>query len=117
AEAAIRIFESRPVDIAIVDLNLPGMGGMELIEIAHRRWPDTQPIVLTGFGDLQSAKRAMRIDVVDFLTKPCALGDLEIALERARQRRMAKLPSLPTLPDPPAEPARSVLTPPPAPPG
>jgi DNA-binding NtrC family response regulator len=117
AEAAMRVFESRPVDIAIVDLNLPGMGGMEFIEAMHRRWPDTQPVVMTGFGNLQSAKRAMRVDVVDFLTKPCALGDLEIALDRARQRRMAKLPALPTLPDPPEEPQRPAYQPPPPPPG
>ena len=56
AEAAMRIFESQPVDITIVDLNLPGMGGMEFIEAIHGRWPDTQPIVMTGFGNLQSCQ-------------------------------------------------------------
>src|SRR5262245_6110267 len=51
AEAGLRILEDRAIDILIVDLNLPGMGGMELLEIVHRRWPDLQPIVMTGFGD------------------------------------------------------------------
>jgi DNA-binding NtrC family response regulator len=103
AEAGVRFFEEHAVDILIADLNLPGMGGMELIEMVHRRWPDIQPIVLTGFGDFQTAKHAMRMDAVDFLTKPCALGDLEIALERARQRRVSRMPHTPVLPDPPPE--------------
>jgi DNA-binding NtrC family response regulator len=103
AEAAMRILEEKAIDILIVDLNLPGMSGLDMLEIAHRRWPDMQAIVMTGFGDLQSAKRAMHMDAVDFLTKPCALGDLEVSLERARQRRAAKLPQMPVLPDPPPE--------------
>lgn len=103
AEAGMRVLEDRPIDILILDLNLPGMGGLEMLELAHRRWPDMQAIVLTGFGDLDSAKRAMHMDAVDFLTKPCALGDLEVSLERARQRRFAKLPQTPVLPDPPPE--------------
>ena len=103
AEAGMRLLEQSPIDILIVDLNLPGMNGLELLEIVHKRWPDIQPIVLTGFGDLASAKQAMHMDAVDFLTKPCALGDLEVSLERARQRRVARMPALPVLPDPPPE--------------
>src|SRR5438094_984614 len=62
AEAGLRILEDRVIDILIVDLNLPVMGGLEMLEIVHRRWPDIQPIIMTGFGDLQSAKRAIHMD-------------------------------------------------------
>ena len=55
AESGMRILEDRPIDILLVDLNLPGMGGLEMLEIVHRRWQDMQAIVLTGFGDLPSA--------------------------------------------------------------
>ena len=91
AEAALRLLEQRGergFDILIVDLNLPGIGGMELLEQARTRWPLTQAIVLTGFGDLDAAKQAIRLDVTDFLTKPCPLGELEVALDRARNRRL-----------------------------
>ena len=90
-EAALRLMENRGergFDILIVDLNLPGMGGLELLEQVHARWPATQAIILTGFGDLDAAKQAIRLDVVDFLSKPCPLGELEVALDRARNRRM-----------------------------
>jgi len=59
-------------------------------------------IVLTGFGDLDAARKAIHLDVVDFLSKPCALGDLEIALDRARSR-LRKF-SEPELPEPEEEP-------------
>ena len=91
AEAAIRLLEQRGdrgFDILIVDLNLPGMGGLQLLEQVKVRWPTTQAIVLTGFGDLDAAKLAIRLDVVDFLSKPCPLGELEVALDRARNRRL-----------------------------
>lgn len=88
AEGALRLMDARPFDILIVDLNLPGMGGLEFLEQVHARWPTTQAVVLTGFGDLGAARQAIRLDVVDFLTKPCPLGELEVALDRARNRRL-----------------------------
>ena len=88
AESALRLMDARPFDIVIVDLNLPGIGGMEFLEQVHARWPATQAVVLTGFGDLDAAKHAIRLDVVDFLTKPCPLGELEVALDRARNRKL-----------------------------
>jgi DNA-binding NtrC family response regulator len=88
AEPALRLMESRPFDILVVDLNLPGIGGLEFLELVHARWPTAQGIVLTGFGDLDAARQAIRLDVVDFLTKPCPLGELEVALDRARNRRL-----------------------------
>jgi DNA-binding NtrC family response regulator len=89
AESATRLLEQSPPDILLLDLNLPGANGMEMFQTVRRRWPQTQVIILTGFGDLETAKKAIHLDVVDFLTKPCALGQLEQALERARQRRAA----------------------------
>lgn len=86
AEEALRMMARQPRDVAIVDLNLPGMSGMDLFAELRRRHPATQVIVLTGFGDLDAAQQAIRLDVVDFLTKPCHLGDLERALDRAARR-------------------------------
>src|SRR5947209_9577783 len=64
-------------------------------------------IILTGFGDVDSAKKAIRLDVTDFLTKPVMLGELEQSLERARQRRMQTAAPLldpeDEVPEPPEE--------------
>jgi DNA-binding NtrC family response regulator len=86
-EAGLAALEKEPADIALVDLSLPGMNGLEFCEHVHRRWENTKLVILTGYGDLDAARKAIRLDVVDFLTKPCTLGDLEIALGRAMRHR------------------------------
>jgi DNA-binding NtrC family response regulator len=86
AEAALKMMRADPFDISIVDLNLPNMGGIDLCEKLRAEFPSHQVIVLTGFGDLESAQAAIRLNVVDFLQKPCRLGELEQALHRATQR-------------------------------
>jgi DNA-binding NtrC family response regulator len=87
AEEAIKLLEcDAPHDLLLLDLQLPMMGGMDLFEQVHQRWPGIQVIVLTGFGDLATARRAIHLDVVDFLAKPCPLHEIEAALERARRR-------------------------------
>ena len=111
AEAALRWAAERPLDIVLLDLNLPGMHGMDLFARLRQQQPAAQVIVLTGFGDLESAQRAVHMDAVDFLTKPCALGDLEIALDRARARRSRQFAEPASAPPPPRprrpEPAES----------
>lgn len=83
AELALGILEHERHDILLLDLNLPGMGGLALFEHVHTRWPEIAVIIITGFGDLDAACMAIRLDVVDFLKKPCSLGDLDVALHRA----------------------------------
>ena len=86
AEEALRLLAECPFPVLLVDLNLRGNSGMDLLRSVRTLYPRTQAIILTGFGDLEAAKQAIHLDVVDFLTKPCALGDLELALGRAFQR-------------------------------
>ncbi len=113
AEEGLRLMEQEPRPIVLLDLNLPGMSGMECLEIIRQRWPGTQVIILTGFGNLDAAKRAIHLDVVEFLTKPCHLGELETALGRAKLRLMEVLPTAEepireSEPAPPAEPATTL---------
>ncbi|HEY8748470.1 MAG TPA: response regulator [Tepidisphaeraceae bacterium] len=115
AESALREAENRAFDIAIVDLNLPGMGGLEMLEKLKVLQSDVQAIILTGFGDLDAARAAIRLDVVDFLTKPCALGTLEESLDRARRRRFKSadpdpLPSQPSQFSAPQEQSRERIS-------
>jgi DNA-binding NtrC family response regulator len=86
AEEAKRVMDSDPHEIMLLDLRLPMMGGMDFFESVRASWPHTQVVVLTGYGDLESARRAIRLGVVDFLSKPCRLRELEVALDHARRR-------------------------------
>ncbi len=87
AEAGIEALEPAGADIALCDLSLPGMDGLELCRRIRERWPWMQLIILTGHGDLDAARRAIHLDVVEFLTKPCPLTEIEQALDRAVRRR------------------------------
>lgn len=90
-EEALRLLEQEAHHILLVDLNLPGINGLELLEQVRLRRPGTSFIILTGYGDLEAARQAIRLDVTDFLTKPTSLGELEKALHRA----WARLPGVP----------------------
>ena len=85
-EGALRLIHQQFFALAVVDLNLPGMGGLEFCEKLSQLKLHVQVIILSGFGDLDAARHAIRLEVVDFLTKPCRMDDLENALNRARLR-------------------------------
>ncbi len=82
-EEAIAVMQQKPCEVILLDLRLPGINGIELLQIIRQRWPLTQVIITTGFGNLHLAQRAMHLDAVEFLTKPCTLHDLEKAIARA----------------------------------
>lgn len=98
AEEAMRTVDQTPPDIVLLDLNLPGMNGMEFFQSLRQKQPEVQGIVLTGFANIEAAKQAVHMDMVEFLTKPCHLGEVEQALDRA-MRRIAP-PEPPIIPDP-----------------
>ena len=93
-EEAIRLADDFRPNIAVLDLNLPGMEGLECFRKLRQRWPDVQGIVLTGFASIEAARQAIHLDVVEFLTKPCHLGELEQALDRAIRRTAPALPEV-----------------------
>ena len=74
-------------DVALIDLRLPGMGGMELLELLRGLDEDLPVVVLTGHGSVPDAVRAIRLGAYDFLVKPASLDQIEQVLGRACERR------------------------------
>jgi DNA-binding NtrC family response regulator len=107
AEEAKKLMESDPYEIVMLDLQLPVMGGMDFFEQMRQRWPATQVIILTGFGNLAAAQQAIRLDVVDFLSKPCHLNEVELSLDRA-QRRIRETATAPQTPVAPSDDAQTL---------
>ncbi len=87
---ATRLIGEQPPDVVVLDLNLPVVDGMSFLEQFRRTHADVPVVIITGFGDLESAQRAIQFGVTEFLTKPCHLGQIEQALDRAR-RHLVKL--------------------------
>jgi DNA-binding NtrC family response regulator len=98
-EEALRLAAEHPPHIALLVLDLPGIGGLETFKKLRDRQPELQGIVLTGFGSLDAARQAIHLDVVEFLTKPAPLGDLEHALDRAIRRLAPMTPTPPIIPN------------------
>jgi two-component system response regulator HydG len=86
ATAAQAILKDRQIDLILLDLKLPGGGGMALLEQVKMLHPETAVVVMTAFATVSSAVEAMRIGANDYLTKPFAYEELTQVLERAGQR-------------------------------
>jgi DNA-binding NtrC family response regulator len=81
SEQAYRMLESNGIDAVLLDLRLPGAGGLETLRTIRRRRPDAVVIVVTGYGTVQSAVQAMKDGAYDFVTKPFSLEELRHLLE------------------------------------
>jgi len=79
-------FEQFAPKIVITDVRMPVMDGIQVLEAVKKRYPDTEVIVATAFGDMEIAVRALQLDASDFITKPIHTEALMVALQRARRR-------------------------------
>src|SRR5579871_5402653 len=82
AEHAYRLLESHSFDAVLLDLRLPGSGGLDALRRIKERRPDAVVIVVTGFGTVQSAVQAMKNGAYDYVTKPFSVDELKMLLER-----------------------------------
>ena len=85
AHAALR---AAPFAIVILDLQLRGELSLDLFEEIRERYPEVSVVIATGHGSFEFARRSIHMDVVDFLTKPIPLSELETALDRAWSRHV-----------------------------
>ncbi|MEM1035048.1 MAG: sigma-54 dependent transcriptional regulator [Myxococcota bacterium] len=86
-EEALDVAAEFSPDVVVTDLKMPNMDGQRLLEHLRERDPDLPVIVVTAFGDVQSAVDAMRAGANNFLTKPLDFDALAISLERALEAR------------------------------
>lgn len=89
-EEALRLFESRPCDLVITDLAMPGMSGIDLLKAVKNRNADTAVIVITAYGTIQTAVEAMRLGALDFLAKPFKLEEIEARARRVIEQKRAQ---------------------------
>ena len=85
--AALEALRRNPVDLLIADLRMPGLGGLELLRAAKVVAPETEVVVLSGYGTVEEAVEAMRERAYDFLTKPFDRARLIRTVGLALERR------------------------------
>ncbi|MBM4075168.1 MAG: sigma-54-dependent Fis family transcriptional regulator, partial [Planctomycetes bacterium] len=86
-DEAIARMKEYPFDVVICDVNLPDRDGFELLDWSTKAVPDTQVILLTGFGTIDSAVEAIRLGAFDYLTKPIIDDELKFSINRALGQR------------------------------
>ncbi len=80
---AIQTLRENDFDVAILDLKLDDMDGIEVLEIFKKMVPDMPVIMLTGHGSEQAAREGMAHGAFDYLLKPCELDDLLAKIRQA----------------------------------
>jgi len=89
AETGLRHLDANEYDLVILDLMLPGMGGLEALGEIRRRDPDQVLVMLTAFGSVETAVQAMRVGAHDYLTKPFKNEDVLRSVRNGlRHRRL-----------------------------
>ena len=84
---ALAALDRTSYDCVIVDLDMPGVGGLDVIARVRETSADTETVIITGKSSLESAVTAVRQGVFDYLTKPCKLAEIQAVLERVRKKR------------------------------
>ncbi|HVP39122.1 MAG TPA: sigma-54 dependent transcriptional regulator [Candidatus Saccharimonadales bacterium] len=74
-------------NLVLLDVRMPDGSGLDLLAEIKEASPATEVVMLTAYGTVEEAIRAMKQGAYDFLTKPCKLGELEAVLEKAVQRQ------------------------------
>jgi len=81
-EHCYRVLDTTNVDVALLDLRLPGTNGMEVLREIKRRRPETVVVIMTGFATVPSAVQAMKGGAYDYVTKPFTFDELRLVLDR-----------------------------------
>src|SRR5271157_1687538 len=90
-QAAVEYVRTHPVDLMVVDLRMPGMDGLGVIQVVNQIAPDTEIVLLTAFASTDSAVQALRLRIHDYLTKPTAPAQVIASVKKGLARRAAKL--------------------------
>ncbi len=77
-----------PFNLLLTDVSLPGMSGLELVKKVGEDFPDVVAVVITGYGTIEGAVRALREGAFDYLSKPLVDDELRLTLERALRQQV-----------------------------
>lgn len=88
---AEREMDEKEPDVVLTDLKMKGKGGLELVEKIPRRASPSEVVVITAFGSIETAVKAMRLGAYDYLTKPLEREELILVVQRAAEKRDLRL--------------------------
>ncbi|HKZ31814.1 MAG TPA: sigma-54 dependent transcriptional regulator [Vicinamibacteria bacterium] len=87
ARTGLQLVERHDPDLVLTDLRMPGMDGIELLAKIKELRPETMVIVMTAYGTVKTAVKAMKLGAEDYLGKPIDVEELEVVLQKALERK------------------------------
>jgi len=87
---ALKALETNRFDAAILDLRMPSIGGIEVLEQLKRLSPDTEAVMMTGHASMETAIEAVRLGAFDYITKPAKMAEIEAILMKISEKRDLK---------------------------
>ncbi len=82
-EEVLRVLEEHRVDVAVIDVKMPGMGGIAALKALHETYPHIAVIMLSGHADINTAVSAMDLGAFDYLVKPVQFEELLFRIQDA----------------------------------
>jgi putative two-component system response regulator len=90
-QEALRLIGEKNYDVVTLDLRMPGLSGIEVLKEIKKLRPDTEVIIITGYGSLENASEAIRLGTGDFISKPFNVADIISTVAKSIERRNYKL--------------------------
>ncbi len=85
--ATLKTMSTNEIDVVITDMNMPDTDGFEILRVIKQRHPDTNVIMITGYGTIESAVEAIKLGAYDYLTKPIMDEEISLVVQRAAEQR------------------------------
>ncbi len=98
-QAAVEHVRTHPVDLMIVDLRMPGMDGLEVVQVVNQVSPETEVILLTAYGSTETAIQALRLRIHDYLLKPASPAQIIASVKKGLARRTTRAKATTPIPD------------------
>ena len=91
AEQALAWLETETYDVALTDISMPGLSGVELLGVLRQLQADMPVIIISGLSDQEHARGLIKMGAFDYLVKPFRLDEVEASVERALLHRAGTL--------------------------
>ena|SRR3989338_8972716 len=82
-EKALALLKEEGIHLLLLDLKMPGLGGLEVLQRVRKDYPSLAVVIMTAYGSLASAREAMQLGAVDYLTKPFDLNVVRAVVKEA----------------------------------
>ena len=84
---ALELTKKKRIDVVITDLKMPEINGIELLKAVKEYQPETEVIILTGYGSIETAVEALKLGGYDYLQKPIKLARLKTLIDRVLEKK------------------------------